>query len=109
MVNDQQIAEEKKKEALELQKKLDVQNKEIEVQKVKAYADLEKAEPAILEAQSSVQDIKKSHLEELKALGKPPNAVRITLEAVCLMLSGMPQFCSIGSSGLLTFELQVRN
>lgn len=57
MVNDQQIAEEKKKQALELQKKLDVQNKEIEVQKVKAYADLEKAEPAILEAQSAVQGI----------------------------------------------------
>lgn len=91
MVNDQQIAEEKKKEALELQKKLDIQNKEIEVQKVRAYADLEKAEPAILEAQNSVQDIKKSHLEELRALGKPPNAVRLTLEAVCLMLSGV--FC----------------
>lgn len=89
MVTDQQIAEEKKKEALELQKKLDIQNKEIDEQKKTAYADLEKAEPAILEAQSSVSDIKKSHLEELKALGKPPNAVRLTLEAVCLMLTGM--------------------
>lgn len=88
MVNDQQVAEEKKKQALELQKKLDVQNKEIDVQKVKAYADLEKAEPAILEAQSAVQDIKKSHLEELRVLAKPPNAVRLTLEAVCLMLTG---------------------
>ncbi len=55
MVNDQQVAEEKKKEALELQKKLDIQNKEIEVQKAKAYADLDKAEPAILEAQAAVQ------------------------------------------------------
>ncbi|KAF2072162.1 hypothetical protein CYY_006521 [Polysphondylium violaceum] len=88
MVQDQQIAESKQKEALDLQVVLDVRNKEIEIQKVKAYADLEKAEPAIIEAQESVSTIKKKHLDEIKALPKPPAPVKLAMEAVCLMLNG---------------------
>ncbi|EGC38132.1 cytoplasmic dynein heavy chain [Dictyostelium purpureum] len=88
MVQDQQIAEQKQKEALELQKILDVRNKEIEVQKAKAYSDLEKAEPAILEAQEAVSTIKKKHLDEIKALPNPPASVKLAMESVCLMLTG---------------------
>ncbi|EFA77050.1 cytoplasmic dynein heavy chain [Heterostelium album PN500] len=88
MVADQQIAERKQKEALELQSQLDTRNQEITVQKVKAYADLEKAEPAILEAQESVSTIKKKHLDEIKSLPKPPQPVKLAMEAVCLMLTG---------------------
>ncbi|GAM24388.1 hypothetical protein SAMD00019534_075630 [Acytostelium subglobosum LB1] len=88
MVADQNIAEKKQKEALDLQSQLDIRNKEIHVQKVKAYADLEKAEPAIIEAQESVSTIKKKHLDEIKALPKPPQPVKLAMEAVCLMLSG---------------------
>ncbi|EGG20698.1 cytoplasmic dynein heavy chain [Cavenderia fasciculata] len=88
MVQDQQIAEQKQKEAVELQAQLDVRNKEIHIQKQKAYADLEKAEPAIIEAQESVSTIKKKHLDEIKALPNPPTAVKLAMEAVCLMLTG---------------------
>eukprot|EP01113_Clastostelium_recurvatum_P011812 TRINITY_DN1605_c0_g1_i1.p1 TRINITY_DN1605_c0_g1~~TRINITY_DN1605_c0_g1_i1.p1 ORF type:complete len:4689 (+),score=1530.43 TRINITY_DN1605_c0_g1_i1:285-14351(+) len=88
MVEGQQVAEQKKKEAQELQVKLDIQNKEIEVQKERAYADLGKAEPAVQDAQEAVNGIKRKHLEEVKALPKPPDAVRLACEAVCMMLTG---------------------
>ncbi|KAM9964742.1 hypothetical protein ACTFIW_004524 [Dictyostelium discoideum] len=88
MVQDQQAAEIKQKDARELQVQLDVRNKEIAVQKVKAYADLEKAEPAIIEAQEAVSTIKKKHLDEIKSLPKPPTPVKLAMEAVCLMLGG---------------------
>eukprot|EP01132_Coremiostelium_polycephalum_P002127 gene2127-2619_t len=88
MVQDQQIAEQKQTEALALQSQLDIRDKEINVQKIKAYADLEKAEPAILAAQDAVSTIKKKHLDEIRALPKPPAPVKLALEAVCLMLTG---------------------
>ena len=34
-----------------------------------------------------MQGIKRKHLEEVKSLGKPPDAVRLACEAVCMMLS----------------------
>jgi hypothetical protein len=49
---------------------------------------LNKAEPALIEAQKAVKGIKKKDLEEIKALGKPPALVKMTLEAVCFLLKG---------------------
>lgn len=49
---------------------------------------MNKAEPALIEAQKAVKGIKKKDLEEIKALGKPPALVKMTLEAVCFLLKG---------------------
>ncbi len=86
MMADQRIAEQKQVQANELKGKIDVQNEEIKVRKARAEADLAKAEPAVLEAQKAVNSIKKSQLDEIRALGNPPAAVKNTLEAVCIML-----------------------
>ena len=90
MVQDQQEAESKKRSSLDLAAKMKVQNEEIELKKGRAYADLAQVEPMVEEAKSSVSAIKRAHLDEIRALGKPPAKVQKTLEAVCLML-GQPQ------------------
>lgn len=48
--------------------------------------DLAKAEPAVLEAQKSVSNIKRQHLTEVRAMGNPPEAVKLAMESVCTML-----------------------
>lgn len=48
--------------------------------------DLANAEPAVLEAQKSVSNIKRQHLTEVRAMGNPPEAVKLSMEAVCTML-----------------------
>ncbi len=88
MVEGQQAAEEKRKEGLALQEQLEKQKVEIAEQKSIAYEDLGKAEPALIDAQKSVKGIKKKHLEEIRAFARPPTLVKLTLEAVCLLLSG---------------------
>ena len=79
MVEDQQIAEQKKKDSQELQIKLDQQNAEVNIKKEKAYAELANVEPMIAEAKSAVGSIKRQHLEELKTLARPPQAVVQTM------------------------------
>ena len=49
-------------------------------------ADLDKVEPAVIEAQQAVKGIKKQHLVELRSLGNPPAPVKLALEAICLLL-----------------------
>jgi dynein heavy chain 1 len=44
------------------------------------------AEPALQSARTSVRGIKPAQLNEVRALARPPNGVRLTMEAVCVML-----------------------
>lgn len=48
--------------------------------------DLATVEPAILEAQRGVKNIKKQQLTELRTMSNPPEAVKTTLEVVCILL-----------------------
>ena len=50
--------------------------------------DLAKAEPALIDARESVRSIKRNHLTELTSLARPPNVIRLTMEAVISMLEG---------------------
>jgi dynein heavy chain 1 len=59
MVQDQQVAEQKRQASLVLRTQLETQNAEIEVKKARAYEDLSKAEPAVEEAKSAVSSIKR--------------------------------------------------
>jgi dynein heavy chain 1 len=45
-----------------------------------------KAGPAVEEAKQAVKGIKKQQLTELKSMTSPPALVKLTLEAVCVML-----------------------
>ena len=86
MVADQKEAEQRQAASLEVQKALEVQEKEVAERKEVVLHDLARAEPAVLEAQKSVSNIKRQHLTEVRSMGSPPASVRLALEAVCTLL-----------------------
>ncbi|EER38945.1 dynein heavy chain [Histoplasma capsulatum H143] len=86
MVADQQEAERRKAASLEIQVALEKQEHEVARRKEIVLGDLAKAEPAVLEAQKSVSNIKRQHLTEVRAMGNPPASVRLALESVCTLL-----------------------
>ncbi|KAI9105868.1 dynein heavy chain [Phlyctochytrium arcticum] len=86
MVADQQEAEQKKHTSLEIQQSIAQQNQEIEERRKVVLQDLAEAEPAVLEAQGSVSSIKKQHLQEVRTMSNPPEAVKMAMESVCILL-----------------------
>jgi len=86
MVTDQNEAEKKKADAEKLSIDLDSRSTLIQEQKDKAQEELGRAEPALLDAQKAVSDIRKAHLDEMRSLSNPPPLIKLTLEAVCIML-----------------------
>ncbi len=61
-VKDQQEAEKQKAHSQEIQKLLEIQKVEIATKKTEVMADLDKVEPAVIEAQQAVKSIRKQHL-----------------------------------------------
>ncbi|KAH7340377.1 dynein heavy chain protein 1 [Rhizoctonia solani] len=86
MVTDQQDAETKKASSIQIQAALVEQDKQIEERRQVVMADLADAEPAVLEAQSAVSNIKRQHLTEVRAMANPPAAVKMAMESVCTVL-----------------------
>ncbi|OXV07592.1 hypothetical protein Egran_04643, partial [Elaphomyces granulatus] len=86
MVADQREAEQRKAASLEIQAALERQEQEVARRKEVVLNDLARAEPAVLEAQKSVSNIKRQHLTEVRSMGSPPAGVRLALEAVCTLL-----------------------
>ena len=69
-----------------MQQESDTMNAQIAAKQAVVQLDLSLAEPAIEEAKKSVLGIKKVHLTELKSLLNPPEAVKVTMEAICIFL-----------------------
>ncbi|RDW80646.1 cytoplasmic dynein-like protein 1 heavy chain 1 [Coleophoma crateriformis] len=86
MVADQREAEQRKATSLEIQAALEKQEVEVTARRELVQKDLDNAEPAVIEAQKSVQSIKKQHLTELRSMGNPPTGVKLALESVCTLL-----------------------
>ena len=86
MVHDQQEAEKKRSASIQIQGELEVKNKEIEERRRVVMLDLENAEPAVVEAQRSVSNIKKQQLTEVRSMANPPAAVKMAMESVCVLL-----------------------
>lgn len=86
MVADQREAEQRKTTSLEIQVALEKQEQEVAKRREVVLRDLANAEPAVIEAQKSVSNIKKQHLTEVRSMGNPPSGVRLALEAVCTLL-----------------------
>ena len=86
MIADQREAEQRKATSLKIQIDLDKQEEEVAKRKEVVNADLERAEPAVLDAQESVSNIKRQHLTEVRSMGNPPAGVKLALEAVCTLL-----------------------
>ena len=86
MVADQREAEQRKATSLQVQSALEKQEEEVARRKDVVLEDLAKAEPAVLEAQKSVSNIRRQHLTEVRSMGSPPQGVKLALESVCTLL-----------------------
>ncbi len=87
MVGDQNEAERRKADADQVSAELDRQNAAIASRMRGVESELAEAEPALVAAQGAVKSIKKAQLDEVRALARPPNPVRLTLEAVMILLN----------------------
>jgi dynein heavy chain 1 len=87
MVADQNEAEKRKEAAERLSSELEKQQNEINARKDEVQRDLDEAEPALISAQASVKGIKRRDLDEVRGLVRPPNAVKLTLECVAIMMN----------------------
>ena len=47
--------------------------------------DLERVEPAVIDAQNAVKSIKKQHLVEVRSMGNPAAVIRMALESICVL------------------------
>ncbi|GAA6000808.1 hypothetical protein JCM10207_004669 [Rhodosporidiobolus poonsookiae] len=86
MVADQQDAEQKKIASIEMQAALDQQKKAIAERKEVVMGELADAEPAVADAQAAVSNIKKQQLTEVRSMANPPEPVKLSMEAVCILL-----------------------
>ena len=55
-----------------------------------AQADLDEALPALAAATECLKNLKKAHIDEVKALANPPGGVKLTLEVTCLYFEIAP-------------------
>ncbi|KAG7861843.1 hypothetical protein KL939_000864 [Ogataea angusta] len=86
MITDQNEAERKQEASIEIHKRFAEQERIISDRRNVVLEDLRNVEPLILEAQKGVKNIKKQHLTELRSMNNPPEAVKMTLESVCILL-----------------------
>jgi len=56
-----------------------------------AQRDLDEALPALEEAVKCLNSLKKSDIDEVRTMGKPPAGVKLTMEACCIMFNVKPE------------------
>lgn len=86
MVADQQDAEQKKVASIEMSTALEKQKLAIAERREIVMGELADAEPAVEDAQAAVSNIKKQQLTEVRSMANPPEAVKLSMEAVCILL-----------------------
>ena len=64
-----------------------------------AQADLDKALPALAASLKALDSLKKSDIDEVKSLGKPPGGVRLTMEVCCAFFEIKPEMVKDPDSG----------
>ncbi|XP_049850938.1 dynein heavy chain, cytoplasmic-like [Schistocerca gregaria] len=88
ILSDQKEAECRHEELRCIRKRLAEQREDILSRQSDAESELGRVEPALAEAQRSVGQIKKKHLEEVRGFNHPPELVRQVMEAVLWLLKG---------------------
>jgi hypothetical protein len=86
MLTDQKEAERRRTDSMLLRDQLAKMTKELATREATVASELSAAEPALREAQLSVQSINKAQLDELRSLLQPPQPVKLCLEAVLALL-----------------------
>ncbi|OMJ11354.1 Cytoplasmic dynein 1 heavy chain 1 [Smittium culicis] len=86
MVEDQNEAEKTRVQSIQIQSELEIKNKEIQIKRTSVMADLDKAEPAVLEAQQAVSGVNRAMLTEVRTMSNPPMPVKLAIESACTLL-----------------------
>ncbi|BES93792.1 dynein heavy chain [Nesidiocoris tenuis] len=86
MVKDQQEAEKKKVQSQDIQNQIEQQKLLIAQKREGVMEDLAQVEPAVIDAQQAVKEIKKQQLVEVRSMANPPAVVKLALESICLLL-----------------------
>lgn len=86
ILKDNQATVSKNEEAQKIKVQLDEKKKIINEEKSTALAELEEVKPMIEEAKSSVSNIKKSNLDEIRRLQQPPDVIKNTLYCVLVLI-----------------------
>ena len=86
IIKDKEKTKQKQSEAEKIKLQLDEKTKIIDADKSKAQKELDAVGPMIEEASKSVQNIKKSNLDEIRRLTSPPDVIKNTLSCVLLLL-----------------------
>ncbi|CDI87445.1 dynein beta chain, flagellar outer arm, putative [Eimeria praecox] len=87
MINQQAEAEDKKKGAEVLARKLDEQTGIIKERRAVVEAQLSEVEPLLREAAEAVTNIPKKSLDELKSMANPPAMAKVAVEAVAVLIT----------------------
>lgn len=86
MISKQQEAEGKKMSSMSIKAALQRQKEEIAKRRAAALSELAEVEPAVETALNSVSSINKQQLTELRSMQNPPETIKMSLEAVLLLL-----------------------
>ncbi|CDJ57328.1 hypothetical protein EMWEY_00007760 [Eimeria maxima] len=87
MIDQQAEAEDKKKGAEVLARKLDEQTGIINERRAVVEAQLSEVEPLLREAAEAVTNIPKKSLDELKSMANPPAMAKVAVEAVAVLIT----------------------
>lgn len=87
MVKGQGEAEERKQSSVKLQGELAEQSKVIEARRGEIEQKIANVEPQLEAAKQAVRGVTKAALDELRGLNKPPEHVKLAMEAVILMVT----------------------
>lgn len=87
ITTEQANAETKREVSIRMKRELEIKAEEIRQRSEVVNADLERAEPALIEAKNAVKGIGRKQLDELRILAKPPDLVKLTMEAVVCIVS----------------------
>ena len=88
MVEEQKKAEKEKETSIKLEAELAVKQEEIKKRTVEVEGELSEAEPALRRAEESVSNVTSRELNDIRALGRPPKRIQMTMTAICLLLTG---------------------
>ncbi|KAH8871924.1 Dynein heavy chain 10, axonemal [Schistosoma japonicum] len=84
ITNSSQLATEKKELAVLKSKEIQMQSVEIQQEKTEAETALAEALPVLEQARLALDDLDKSDVTEIRSFAKPPKAVQVVSECICV-------------------------
>ncbi|CAN3373628.1 hypothetical protein DIURU_005432 [Diutina rugosa] len=86
LFKEQTEIERKREFAITASEELEKHKAELEARRLEVMFELQKVEPEVEAARKGVSDIKMDQINEIRRLNRPPDAVKMTIESVCVLL-----------------------